>query len=50
MDYLDGRGGENVKIEVIALYAVVENFVEQADIGFEADFFADLDQVFFADA
>jgi hypothetical protein len=42
LDYFDGGGAENVKIEVLALDAVVENFVEQADIGFEADLFSDL--------
>ena len=43
LDYFHGSGGENVKIEAIALNAVIENLVEQADIGLEADFLADLD-------
>jgi hypothetical protein len=42
LDHFDGSGGQNVKIEVIALDAVVENLVEQANIGFQADFLADL--------
>ena len=43
-DWITSTGAaKNVEIEVIALDAVVENFIEQADIGFEADFFSHLD-------
>ena len=49
-DDFNGSGGENVKIKMIAFDAVIEDLVEQTNVGFETNLFSDLNQVFFADA
>jgi len=49
-DDFDRGGGEHEEIEMVAFDAVIENFVEQADIGLEANLFADLNEMFLADA
>jgi len=49
LDDLLGRGGDHVEIEFISVQAIQE-LGEQADVGFEADALAGLDQVFTSDA
>ena len=47
-DNLHGRRREHIEIELMPVYACIEQLIEQLDIAFQADALADFAQMLFA--